>query len=146
MTHADICQLHLHRTEQALFTSTNYKAYVSVGLHAQSVNKVKCLIDMGAVPNVIKKSFVNQNWVPRVKRRGFLKLRSANKQSIRSERDILLLLQIGDLRIYLWFKVVKDLTIDLLLGTSFIHRYVRGTFISKSKLVPWLLRPVDIPI
>lgn len=76
------------------------------------MNKAKSLIDRSADPNLFNKPFVHLTRTPRVKRRDFQKLRSANKQPIRSEEAILLYLQIGDLRIRPWFGVVENTAVD----------------------------------
>lgn len=65
---------------------------------------------------------------PGVTRQDFLKLRSANIQPVRSEGVIQLYLQTGDLDIRVWFRVVEDLAVDILLGTSFIDRNIQGMF------------------
>lgn len=85
-----------------------------MGLHAQSMDLVKCLIEKGAVLNLINKSYVNLPWVSCIKRRQILKLRGVNKQQTVPEGVNLLHLQNGDLRICMSFGVVGD----LLLGTS----------------------------
>lgn len=74
----------------------------------------------------------------------FLKHWSANKRPTRSESFIPFHFQIVDLSIRVWFGVVTSVAVDLLLGTSFIHRYVQEKFPSERKLVPWHSRPVDI--
>lgn len=82
--YAEICKPRLQCVEVALLTSTTYETYVSVGLYAQGMNKVNCLRDTDAGSNLINKSFEHPIWIPRVKRRDVLKLRSANKQLITS--------------------------------------------------------------
>lgn len=89
---------------------------MSGGLHAQSMNKIKCLIDTGAGPNLNNRPSVQQTRTPRVKRRDILKARSASKRPIRSEKVIVLHFQIVNPPIRVWFEVVKALAFDLLLG------------------------------
>lgn len=111
-----------------MFTSTNYKICVSVGLNVQSINKIEYLIDMGTDPNMINKSVVNQTWAPRVKSWKFLKHRSANKQPTRSEEVLMSILQTGQLPIRVCFGVDEDLPGNLVLGLEFIAQYVQGIF------------------
>lgn len=74
-------------------------------------------------------------WAPLVKRQNFLKLRNADIQPIMVEGAILLQLQISNLRIRVWFGVDEGLTVDLLLCTPFIDRYVQGIFLAERMLV-----------
>lgn len=74
-----------------------------MGLHAKKMNNEKLLVDTGAGHNLIKRAFIHPTWALRVKRWDFVKLRSANKQTTRSERVILLNLQLGNIPIRVWF-------------------------------------------
>lgn len=108
-------------------------------LYAQGMNKVACLIDTGAGPILINKSFVHPTWAPCFKHQDFIKLRSANKQPIRSEELILLYLRIGNQCILVWFGTVVEvynLSVDLLLGTSCIDQYLQSIFSVERMLVP----------
>lgn len=49
---AEICQLHFQRKKAALFTSKNYKKYISVGLHAQKMTNGTCVEEKGAGPKI----------------------------------------------------------------------------------------------
>lgn len=44
---------------------------------------------------------------------------------------------IDDLRVRTWFRVVENLTVDVLLGSFFIYRCIGGIFQSEHKVVPW---------
>lgn len=144
MSFAEICRLQSPRTEVALFTRKNYKKNVSVGLHVQSINTVKFNIYTGASPILIDESFVHPPWALRVKHRDFPNLRSANQQPIKSEGVILLHLQIGDLRIRVWFGVDGDFVDESQLGISFFHRFFQGIIPAEWKLVPWHSLSVNI--
>lgn len=106
---AEFCQLQPQRLEVALFTSTTYKIYVSLYLHAQNINTAECLIDKGISPNLINRSFLHLTWVLSIKRRDLLKPWSANKHPLRSEDVILQHLQIDNLRIECGLKSLKTL-------------------------------------
>lgn len=79
-----------------------------------------------------------------IKRQNFLKLKSAIKQPFSSGGVILSPLQVSNLRIHVRLGFVDSLAVDLLLGASFIDKYVRGFFSTERKLLPWQLQPVDI--
>lgn len=93
-----------------------------MGLQAQRMKKFKSFTDTSAGRNLINKFFVHPTWAPHVKCQDFVKLRRAIKQPIRSEVVVLFELQIGNLRIHVWFGVIEDLVVDLHLGTSFVDR------------------------
>lgn len=43
-----------------------------------------------------------------------------------------------------WFGLVDSLTVELLLGKSFMDCCIRGIFVYERKIVPWLWKPVSI--
>lgn len=93
------------RDELALFASTNYKTYVGVGLRLHGMTQVECSTDTRAGLNQVSKSFLHSTQTMRFKCRNFLEHGRASKESISLERAILIWLQIGGLRIHVWFKV-----------------------------------------
>lgn len=44
----------------------------------------------------------------------------------------------------MWFEVVEELSVDILLGTSFIDQYVQNIFLSKRDFLPWHSVPAYI--
>lgn len=70
------------------------------------------------------KSFTHPLWARQTKHRDLLNLWSANNQPISSKGVILLHFQEADLRIHMLLGVAEDLTVNLLLGTSLLYRYV----------------------
>lgn len=56
----------------------------------------------------------------------------------------LLIVQLCNLSVRVWFGVLENLTVDVLLGPSFIDRYIHGILPSTRKVVPWHSAPVPI--
>lgn len=50
----------------------------------------------------------------------------------------------GDLLVYAWFKIFENLSIDVLLRTTFIGRCTHRIFRVEQKIVPWHSKPVEI--
>lgn len=140
----EICLSKPEQNKMGLFTSTNYKAYVRFGTSSHQMNQAKCLIDTSAARNLVSKSFLHPTWTSRIMRRSFRKLRSANKQEIRSEEEILSYLKIGDLRILVLFGVGDNLAVDSLIRMSFIDKYIQESFAAERKLVAWHSEPLNI--
>lgn len=105
----------------------------------QSMITVSIALDMSAGSDFVNRSFIHPTSASRFKFRGFLKSRTAGKLLIRIGDIILLHIQIGSLRKRVWFEVDKDLAVKLLLGLSFIDKYVKGFFPKEPKLMSWHL-------
>lgn len=118
-----------------LHVSTNYKSYVRVGIKLQEMTKVRCLIDTGAGPKLVTKLFLQPCWTSHIRAQNVLKHWSANKRPINSEEVDLLHLQIGGTCIRLWFGVVGNVAVDLLLETALMDKYIEGSFLAESNLV-----------
>lgn len=82
-------------------------------------------------------------WMSRIRRQRFFKMKSANQQPIRSEWIIRLHLRTCDLCIRVYFGVVNSPVVDEQLGTLFLNQYKRGIFSTERKLVPWNSRLVS---
>lgn len=117
--------------------------YVNIGLLAENGNRVERLIGTESGTKLINKFFVHPTLASHVKQRDFWMLRSANKQLSRSEGIVLLHLQIGDLRILVWFGVFKRLDINLLPDTLFIDLYVQNILPMERMLVQGHSWPVE---
>lgn len=107
------------------------------------MNMIKFIMDTGTGPNLIEKFFSHPTWAPCVMCREFKKFRVAIKEPTRSEIVSLLTMQIGNLRLRVWFGVFKDLAINLLLCTESIDQYVHGSFPEDGKLLSWHSRHIE---
>lgn len=120
-----VCQLWTEDLEVVRFAIADYKYSAIIGANSKEITSVKCLIDTDTSPNLVNKSFSRQKWTDRIKQQRMLKIRSANRQPIKSERVIMLHLRLGDHYTRLQFGVVSGLAFDVVLGNSFIDRYIK---------------------
>lgn len=71
-------------------------------------------------------------------------LRTANCKVVSGEFILPLFVRMGDLCVYAWFGVIRNLAVDVVLGTSFIDSCIRGIFPSERKVVPRHSQPLEI--
>lgn len=57
-------------------------------------------------------------------------------EPIQQLSKILLLVRIFDFHVKVWFCIVKNLAVDLLLSTPFIDRSIRGIYLAREKWYP----------
>lgn len=50
---------------------------------------------------------------------------------------------VGDIEFSVWFGVVLNLPVDLLMDISFKDQFRCGSFLSVRKVKPWRLQPID---
>lgn len=84
--------------------------------------------DTGSGLNFTFKSIVLLSRKSRILHLEFQLLRTADKKPLEFNEDLLLHVRIGYLVVPVWLCVVNRLAVEILAGTSFINRYVRGIF------------------
>lgn len=94
------------------------------------------LFDTGASPISVKKDFLPLTWRKSTKTNKSTLLGTANCKVVSFEGIVSLFVCMGGLRMSAWFGVVKNLAVDVLLGTSFIDRRIWGIFLIEQKFVP----------
>lgn len=52
--------------------------------------------------------------------------------------------RMGDLCVHDWLGIVESVPVDVLVGTSFTDRCIRGTFPMERKIIPWHSRRVSV--
>lgn len=70
--------------------------------------------------------------------------RSGERISHYVESVVPLFIDMDDVLIRSWFRSFKNLSVDGLLGTSFINRCTRDMISTKGQVVPWHSKPVKI--
>lgn len=63
-------------------------------------------------------------------------LPAATKEAVHIDSTIPIFLRNGSLRVRAWHGVVKNLAVDVLVGTSFIDRGIQSIFPNERKLAP----------
>lgn len=96
--------------------------YESTNIHSSKLKIDKCLIDMGAAPDLFGESDLLSSWSWHVKRCNLLDPRIATKKATWSEKVSHLHLQIRDLHLQVWFCVVDEIAADLFLGALLPER------------------------
>lgn len=86
------------------------------------------VLDTGADPNLINLRFLPEAWRHRIQSANIGSLVMAARQRISVTGVIPLYIQLGDLHFTTCFSVIDKLATDVLLGTSFINRYIESVF------------------
>lgn len=120
----EICSPEPEQNEAALFARKSYKTYVYIGMPSHERTQIKCLIDTSVDQNIVSRSHLHFTRTLHTKCRNILDFSRTKKDPINSEEVILLKLQKCDLRIQYWFGAIDNVAVDLLLGTSFMSRYI----------------------
>ena len=128
----------------ALFKKRNYKVVVRVGTSETDAKEVTAILDTGAGPNLASKELLERSWLPRIRPTTDPGLTAATRQRIHVDGKILLTVRLGDLTARVYFGIVERLAVPLLLGTSFIDRFIDGVFPRTRQVVPIHSRPVAI--
>lgn len=82
------------------------------------------VLNTGADLNLVNEAWITQTWLDKEVKTSLLCLRAAGNEPMRVEKVIPLDVQLGDLRVIVWIGVVTILAVEVLLGTSFIDRFV----------------------
>jgi len=131
-------------SEVALFSGTNYKVNVSIGQQKSTLLPTEAVLDTGACPNLIDKRYIPLKWRHAIRPQEVSRLRGANNTTLVVEGVILLHVRVGDLCVKVWFGVVPVLVTKVLLGTTYINRFVRGIFPPEQQVVPFHSRPIPL--
>lgn len=134
---AQECNFKSEQIAVTFLPKSTYKIAIELGVNAQQLKPHTCLLDTGAGLIVVSKAFLKSEWLPCIMKQQFPRLRTATKKPISLDGIILLFIRIGDFSVREWFGIVGNLALDILLGTSFIYRHIRGVFSSERKVVPW---------
>lgn len=127
-----------------LFQKRNYKVCLTIGIQPSVMRPVIGILDTGAGPNLVAKDFLPSEWQQRIKPIRDPGLVAATKEAMVLQEMILLCVRLGDLEVRAWFGVVDRLAVRLLLGTSFIDRFVKAIFPQDKCLLPMQSKPVAI--
>lgn len=88
-------------------------------------------LDTGDDVHLLRSSLLLRKWPHRIKLNSLSTLHSTTKEPLPLEALILLHLRPRDLGPHIWFVTALHLAVNILLGTSFVHRFIRGIFTSK---------------
>ena len=110
-----ICKLSLY----------NYKVNASIGSSAQNLTELLCVFDTGAGPNLIRLDALSRESISRINtRRQIANLTSASQHSLECVGIVDLHVNLASYVVKQPFIVVKNLSTDAILGTTFIDEHV----------------------
>lgn len=100
------------------------------------MNTVQWLFGTGVVFNSVNELLILTKWKHPIHRRKMLNQQFATQQPLDINDKILFHIHTGALSIQVWFGIVPNLALDLLLGTLFIDCFIGSIFPYKQKFVP----------
>lgn len=121
-----------------------YKRHTSNGISSQIMQTVLFLFDTGAGHKLVCELQILPEWNHHIHCGNIASVRTAAQQPSRMHGKILLYIQFGALIVRIWFGIVPNLAVDILLSSSFIDRIFCGIFLSEQKVVPWQCHAVPI--
>lgn len=87
---------------------------------------------------------MHQSWKQYIRPTTDLGLKSASNQHVYIEGAIKLVVLLGDLYVYLSFGVLDDLVLKIILGTSYIDRFITELIPLERRIVQFHFWPVAI--
>lgn len=138
------CELPVTSPTVALLSKPSYKVRIQAGHCPNKLQPNTCLLDTGRGVNIINSRPIQGNCKQKIKNHLTPKFQTAIKEPLTFLETILLLVHIGTLRDEVWFGLVENLAVDILLGTHYIERYIRRIFPGERKGVPCHSDPIPI--
>lgn len=114
-------------------TNATYLLFIS-SLH---MHKFLCLIDTGTVLNFVGTARILSEWNYLDRHRRMRNLRIVTQQPLHMDGKIPLHVSFCALYIRVWLGIIPNLAAKVVLGTSFIDRFISGIFPLVQKAVPW---------
>lgn len=109
---------------------------ISIWIYLKTYFIVASLLESGASPNLVKISFLPQNWEAQVKTLKNPSLKAAAREAVPTQGLISIHIRMGDIYAGEWFGNVEKLAVDQVLGTSVIDSCMHDIFPAKRKVVP----------
>ena len=134
----------LEKEEECPLSAPNYKVPASIGLDADVMLTTPLLVDTGSSMNLVAFNFLSEGWKEQILPYDGRPIKSANKSAIDGIGKVRLCLEVGSLRVKVWFAVVRNLVTRILVGTPFIDNYIRGIHPPTRLIVPRASPPVHI--
>lgn len=131
-------------SNKVLTAEPTYTLLISYTTTATIMYPANCFLNTKADVKLIYPSTLSREWNHCIKRKNLPTICTAAKEPLPLDGLILPPLCLGDLCTRIWFDVALHLTMDILLDTSFIDRFLRGIFPSERKILLWHSQPVAI--
>lgn len=118
----------------ALFAEPMYEVSFQVRLFPNKLQSNSCLFDTGPGLNIINSYCIKDDWKHEIKCHPTARLQSANNKTTTLLGTVLLIVRIENFLVKVWFRIIENSAADILFGTPFIDRYIRGIFPGNRKL------------
>lgn len=128
----------------SLFPKPTCCVRILIGVLSNALLTVESLFDMGTGPNLINKYFQNPGQKQLHKLFKAPQLWMANGEVLNIKCIVPQFIRIWDKCIHASFGIVENFAVHILLGKSIINRCISRVLATERKIVPWLLRQVQI--
>lgn len=128
----------------SFFCKPIYRVKTPIGFTLNALLTLESSQDTGASPNIIDKVFLTPAWEESVKEMESPQRQKTNRIVGNKEGLGPCFIILGDLHVCVWFRIVQNHAVDLLIGVSFIDQVIRRIFFTDQKILPWRSRPVAI--
>ena len=119
-----------------LLRTDHYKIMVLLGCNRQVMHTANAVLDTGAGPNLVRESSLPKDWRKHARQALELpRIHDANNRQLRVEGVVNLHLDIGGQSLRTHFLVCRDLAVPVILGCSFIQRFVQAILPQENKVV-----------
>lgn len=112
-----------------------YKVRIKIALTKTVLHPKTDLVDTAAGTNLMNEDYLNPAWKCSIERLESSKLRTATNVVIKAQGVTPFLLHIGDVQARVCFRFVQNLALNMLLGTMYIDKGIRGIFCMERKIV-----------
>ena len=123
----------------------NYKVQASIGATTDDIAPALCVFDTGAGPNLIRADLLSENVLRKLDRkRKIVNLRSASTHQIEVLGITSLIVEVNGYRCRQPFVVTRNLTSDVILGTTYIDEHVENLWVRQRRII--LRDGTEVPI
>lgn len=126
------------------FSGKIYKVAISFGLNTSGMHPINFVCNNSARRSFLQKDIFEPYWLPSIRSCHNPRLRHVTSQKVEVVAAIFLDVRTGDSVLRVMSGIVRNLTVPVLLGTSFIDRFIKVIFASERKIVPFNPPPVLI--
>lgn len=131
-------------TEIAFCTKSTYRRHGCYGISTRTMHPDLCSIDTGSCSNLVSETRIVFKWSHRNHCKKMPNLRFTTQQSLHKNSQIHFHVRFGAVCIRIWFDIVPNFAVGILLGTWLIDHFIRSVFPSNRKVDLWLFHFVAI--
>lgn len=115
-------------SDVVISTEPTYNIWNFYSINEESMRTDQFLFYKRAGLYLVNKMQIHSQQSNHIYRRNKPQLREAKQKSFRMEATILLLICLGESWVWVWLETIEVLTVDMLLGISFIDCFIRKIF------------------